>query len=51
MEYDLELAAKRKYRMDSIKREFVAKKITLAEAKKRIFPLIGCALELVASRS
>jgi len=40
LEYDLELAAKRRYRMDSIKREFKAKKITLEEAKKRIFPLI-----------
>lgn len=40
LEFDLELAAKRSYRMDGIKREFKANKITLAVAKKRIFPLI-----------
>ncbi len=40
LEYDLELAAKRKYHLDGIKRDFKANKITLDEAKKRIFPLL-----------
>jgi hypothetical protein len=40
LEFDLELVAKRSYRMDGIKREFKTNKITLAVAKKRIFPLI-----------
>jgi hypothetical protein len=40
LEFDLLLAAKRKYRLDAVKREFDAKKITLEQAKKRIFPLI-----------
>jgi len=40
LEFDLELAAKRSYRMDAIKRELKANKITFMEAKIRIFPLI-----------
>nr|MDO8115943.1 hypothetical protein [Candidatus Sigynarchaeota archaeon] len=40
LNFNLLLAAKRKYRMDAVKREFNARKITLEEAKKRIFPLI-----------
>jgi hypothetical protein len=40
LEFDLLLAAKRKYRLDRVKRDLGGKKITLADAKKRVFPLI-----------
>ncbi len=40
LNFNLLLAAKRKYRLDAVKREFDAKKISLDDAKKRIFPMI-----------
>lgn len=40
LEFDLLLAAKRKYRLDQVKRGFTTKKLSIDDAKKRIFPLI-----------
>jgi hypothetical protein len=40
LEFDLLLAAKRKFRLDHVKREFEAKQLSLTDAKKRIFPLV-----------
>ncbi len=40
LEFDLILAAKRKYHLDQVKREFDAKKLSITDAKKRIFPLV-----------
>lgn len=40
LKFDMLLCAKRKYRLDRIKRDFTAKKLTRDEAAKRIFPLL-----------
>jgi hypothetical protein len=40
LEFDLLLAAKRKFRLDQVKRDFDSQKLSIAAAKKRIFPLV-----------
>jgi hypothetical protein len=40
IKFDLLLAAKYRHKLDRVKRDFKAKKITLEEAKKRVFPLL-----------
>jgi hypothetical protein len=40
LEFDLLLAAKRKYKLDQVKRDFDSKKLSITDAKKRIFPLV-----------
>jgi hypothetical protein len=40
LEFDLLLAAKRKYHLDQVKRDFEAMKLSITDAKKRMFPLV-----------
>jgi len=40
LDFDLLLAAKRRFRLDQVKRDFESMKLSITDAKKRIFPLV-----------